>query len=52
MQLFFIYQNKTIAFRHFDMNLNIMKKLDDEIFVPEHQKIWDTIKVIFVYISL
>jgi hypothetical protein len=48
IRLFFIYQNKTISFGHFDMNLNIKKKLDDEVLKKsfsqnaqqEYDKIW------------
>lgn len=54
IRLFFIYQNKTLSFGHFDMNLNIKKKLDNELLTQsfsnnnqEYEKIWDTIKIVF-----
>ncbi len=55
IRLFFIYQNKTLSFGHFDMNLNIKKKLDDEVLKKsfshnaqqEYDKIWLIIKHIF-----
>jgi hypothetical protein len=53
IRLFYIYQNKTLSFGHFDMNLNIKKKLDDELIrqsfsncIQEYEKIWHTIKII------
>lgn len=58
LRIFYIYQRKTISFGMFDMNLNLRKKLDDQIKNPaiteatfpnsidEYTQVWETMKLI------
>jgi hypothetical protein len=59
LRVYYIYQHQTISFGMYDMNLNIKKKLDEEIKTPDmeakvfsknpqdFQKIWDAVKIVF-----